>query len=233
MDEKYDLNLKWQELWQPRSNAVGALSPNDREIDRVFQLLVTAYTQPDRHYHNLQHIHHVLTILDRFVERLQNPMSVILAAWFHDFVYDSRSTDNEIQSAKLAGEFLQNIGVPRETIDRVQQLILATQGHQPKIDDNDLCIFLDADLAILGTDPAQYQIYARSIRREYSWVSDELYREGRNRVLESFLQRDSAKRRLRQRLYHTELLFDELESRARLNLQQEILSNNCQVEISL
>ncbi len=215
MDYIDELDRKWQELWQLRSNSViGEPYLNRQEIDRVFRLLVIAYTQPDRHYHNLQHIHHVLTILDRFPHRLQDPMSVALAAWFHDFVYDSRSIDNEIQSAKLAGELLQDIGLSSETIDRTQQLILATQGHQTNIRDNDLCIFLDADLAILGTNPERYQIYARSIRHEYSWVSAELYREGRSRVLESFLQR--------QRLYHTELLFDELEARARLNIQTEI-----------
>jgi predicted metal-dependent HD superfamily phosphohydrolase len=215
MDWLEELNLKWRKIWQFSSNSV-IEQPclNDREIDRVFQLLVIAYTQPDRHYHRLKHIHDVLTTIERFADRLQDPLSVMLAAWFHDFVYDSRSTNNEIQSAKLAGELLNNIGVSIDTIDRVQQLILATQRHQAEIDDNDLCIFLDADLAILGTNPEQYQIYARSIRREYSWVTDELYREGRTQVLESFLQRE--------RLYYTELLFEELESRARLNIQTEI-----------
>jgi predicted metal-dependent HD superfamily phosphohydrolase len=215
MDWIDELNQKWQGTWKLRSNsAIGESDPNKQEIDRIFQSIVIAYTQPDRHYHNLQHIHHVLTTLDRFAHRLQDPMSVTLAAWFHDVIYDSRSTDNETKSAKLAGELLQDIGISIETIDRVQQLILATKGHQAEIDDNDLCIFLDADLAILGVNPERYQIYARSIRREYSWVSDELYREGRKQVLESFLQR--------QRLYHTDSLFDELESRARLNIQTEI-----------
>jgi predicted metal-dependent HD superfamily phosphohydrolase len=218
------LEQKWQELWQFRANSdPNEPYPDRQEIDRIFQLLVIAYTQSDRHYHNLQHIYHVLTILDRFANRLQDPMSVILAAWFHDFVYDSQSTDNEVQSAKIAKELLQDIGLSHKTIDRIQQLILATQGHQTDIWDNDLCIFLDADLAIFGTNPAQYQIYARSIRREYSWVSDELYRAGRIRVLESFLQRD--------RLYHTKLLFDDLESRARLNIEAEIRSNQLKSKV--
>jgi predicted metal-dependent HD superfamily phosphohydrolase len=211
------LNQKWQELWQLRSNStIGEIQPNREEINRVFQMLVVAYTQPDRHYHNLKHIHDVLAILERFVDRLQNPISVFLAAWFHDFVYDPQTSTNEIQSAKLAAELLRDIGISKETIDRVQQLILATQGHQTDLRDNDLCIFLDADLAILGTNPEQYQIYARSIRREYSWVADELYRAGRISVLKSFLHRD--------RLYHTEILFDKLEARARLNIQEEIRS---------
>jgi predicted metal-dependent HD superfamily phosphohydrolase len=189
--------------------------PTDRsELDRVFKLLVNAYTQPDRYYHNLTHIHQVLTTLDRFSDSIDNPLVVSLAGWFHDFIYDSQASDNELQSAKAAGELLTNLGMPSEQIDRVQELIMATQGHQIEGEDLDRCIFLDADLAILGTEPNRYQAYARSIRLEYSWVSDLEYQAGRVRVLESFLQRD--------RLYYTEILFGELESIARNNLKCEI-----------
>jgi predicted metal-dependent HD superfamily phosphohydrolase len=221
------LNHLWQKLWRFRTS----IDLNQQEIDRVFQLLVAAYTQSDRYYHNLAHIYHVLTILNRYEnlpierisQRIQEPISVLLAAWFHDFIYDPQASDNESQSAKFAGELLKNIGESTELIDRVQQLIMATQGHQlvgvasPLENplDRDLGIFLDADLAILGTDSARYQTYARSIRLEYDWVSDELYCAGRTSILKTFLQRD--------RIYHTELLFDELEPAARLNIQQELL----------
>ncbi|PSB59419.1 HD domain-containing protein [Chamaesiphon polymorphus] len=232
---------KWQQCWLDRSISIESfVRPDDRqEIDRVFQLLVAAYTQPDRHYHNLHHIDHFLTILDPLGQRsyrftttdgdrsfptLQDPISISLAAWFHDFIYDSQASDNELQSANAAKELLTNICQVNDSfmqqiapkIDRIQQLILATCGHQIDPNDSDLCIFLDADLAILGTDPERYQAYARAIRREYSWVSDADYRAGRIRVLESFLERD--------RLYCTDVLFDELESIARLNLECEIAS---------
>jgi predicted metal-dependent HD superfamily phosphohydrolase len=222
----YDLNelgKKWQQCW-----ADIAIDPSraqlykQQEIDRVFQILVTAYTKPDRHYHNLNHIYYFLDIIERFNNLLQDPISTTLAAWFHDFIYDPQASDNEWQSAKAAGELLPNIGIASESIDRVQQLIVATQGHQIDTNDADRCIFLDADLAILGTDPVRYQAYARAIRLEYNWVSDASYQTGRVRVLESFLQRD--------RLYYTDLLFDELESLARSNLQQEIgflINNSC------
>ena len=91
---------------------------------------------------------------------------------------------------------------------------MGVQGHKINPTDRDGCVFLDADLAILGADPVRYQAYQRSIRREYSWVSDAAYQTGRIQVLESFLHRD--------RLYYTALLFNELESIARLNIQQEI-----------
>jgi predicted metal-dependent HD superfamily phosphohydrolase len=202
--------------WQKNCQLGSISTQNKSEIELVFQLLVTAYTQPDRHYHNLDHIFRILANIRVFANVIQNPRSLIFAAWFHDFVYDSQASDNEIKSAKLAGAFLRDIGESIELIDRVEQLILATVEHRMDISDNDLCIFLDADLEILGENPDRYQVYARSIRREYSWVSDELYRAGRIRVLESFLDRD--------RLYHTRLFFEIRESIARDNLQQEILS---------
>jgi predicted metal-dependent HD superfamily phosphohydrolase len=207
MYDQNQLAKWWQQSWPDKSRFQPA-------IDRVFQLLVSAYTQPDRYYHNLDHIQQVLNTLEQFGDRLQDPIAVSLAAWFHDFVYNSQATDNEIQSAKLAGELLLDLGTPRALIDRIQQLILATQGHQIDPDDPDRCIFLDADLAILSVDPVRYQVYARSIRREYSWVSDAAYQVGRIRVLKSFLDRD--------RLYYTDLLFNELEALARFNIQQEI-----------
>jgi predicted metal-dependent HD superfamily phosphohydrolase len=226
------LARSWQQCWP---DLAGSIDPSvqrskQQEIERVFQLLVAAYTQPDRHYHNLHHIDHLLTVLSRFIApardltlpALQDPISVSLAVWFHDFIYDSQASDNELQSAKAATELFTNIGridaalTPQlqSRIDRVAQLILATRGHQIDPDDPDLGIFLDADLAILGTDPATYRDYARSIRREYSWVSDTDYRTGRSRVLASFLNRD--------RLYCTDLFFTELESIARLNLESEL-----------
>jgi predicted metal-dependent HD superfamily phosphohydrolase len=220
MERYHELTIGWQQFWVDRSNAT-LDRVQQQEIEYIFKLLIAAYTQPDRHYHNLDHIHHLLTIIERFdrknspqLERLQDPSSVILAAWFHDFVYDPQAVDNEVQSAKAATELLANLNLCLD-LDRIEQLILATQGHQIDPDDADRSIFLDADLAILGTVPAQYQNYARSIRQEYGWVSDVEYKTGRTKVLKSFLQRD--------RLYCTDLLFDELESIARFNMQQEII----------
>jgi predicted metal-dependent HD superfamily phosphohydrolase len=206
----YDLDRltnQWQQCCQ-------SLSVDRSESDRLFQLLVNAYTQPDRYYHNLEHIDRVLATIDRFSDSIDQPLTVSLAVWFHDFVYDPQALDNELQSAKIARNLLKNCGGSLDLIDRVSQLILATQGHQIVSEDRDLSIFLDADLEILGAEPNIYQAYHQNIRREYSWVSDVDYRVGRMRVLDSFLQRD--------RIYHTELLFNELESISRTNIDREI-----------
>ncbi len=207
----HNLSIAWQQCWQD-------LSIDSAASERVFQILIDAYDRPDRYYHNLTHIDRVLSTIARFSQELKNPLAVNLAAWFHDFVYDAHASDNELKSAQAAEELLTSMGVCRDSIERVSQLILATQGHQIDRNDTDRCIFLDADLAILGADPADYRIYQRSIRCEYSWVTDDAYRAGRIRVLNGFLQRD--------RLYHTDLLFHELESIACNNLTTEILHLN-------
>lgn len=199
------LYLQWHSCWCD-------LPVSSAKLDAAFERLVAAYSHRDRHYHNLQHIESMLATLARFDR--QEPIVLNLATWFHDFIYDPHARDNEIHSAIAARECLLALDVPHQQIDRVEQLILATQGHCVDPSDRDLCIFLDADLAILGADAQTYRNYAQAIRREYSWVADEDYRSGRSRVLTDFLQRD--------RLYHTELLFNELETAARANLDREI-----------
>lgn len=53
----------------------------------------------------------------------------------------------------------------------------------------DAATFLDLDIGILASPPDRYKEYAREIREEYIHVSDKAYREGRTKVLDSFLSR--------------------------------------------
>ena len=172
---------------------------------KTFEQISSAYSSPERHYHTLTHLSQVLSVLDQF----QPAITVQLAAWFHDIVYDSQAQDNEEQSAEFAEEMLTLLSIDSSAIATVRQLILCTKTHQAY--DSDSAILLDADLSILGADPFEYQNYAAAIRREYTWVSDADYRIGRRRVLEKFLSRD--------RIF---LRLDHLEAQARHNLQTEI-----------
>ncbi|MDQ2686612.1 MAG: hypothetical protein M3Y28_01965, partial [Armatimonadota bacterium] len=104
------------------------------------------------------------------------------------------------------------LGLPDEIASRVKQLILATKAHQALDGDAACRLLLDADLAILGAPETDYNAYAQAIRREYAWVPDVHYRQGRRRVLETFLQRP--------RLYLTPS-FEPLEEQARANLRHE------------
>lgn len=176
----------------------------------LFAELAARYAEPWRAYHDLGHVLDVLSVLDDVA--LTDPLAVTLAVWFHDAVYDPRANDNEERSAALAAERSANL-LGGDWVRRVETLILATKRHEPT-GDPDTAALLDADLAILGASPARYDAYAAAIRREYAWVPDDAYREGRSRVLHGFLGRD--------RVYRTPRLFARFEAAARRNLRREL-----------
>lgn len=52
---------------------------------------------------------------------------------------------------------------------------LVYKNHQVSMD-ADTNLLIDADLAILGTEPDQYRIYTQQVRQEHSMFPDILFR---------------------------------------------------------
>lgn len=201
-------------LFDRWTRSLQAFNVDSATAQTVFAELVAAYSSPDRHYHTLKHIQHVLNVIDFLQPAAQDVSIIQLAAWFHDSVYDTHAKNNEAKSAEYAVYALRQFGLPPDTIAQVAHLILSTQRHQAKPHEVDCQILLDADLAILSTEPNSYWHYAQAIRQEYAWVAEEQYLQGRKQVLEAFLQRD--------RLYFTAAMFEKAEFSARKNLTAEI-----------
>ncbi|MGL4552499.1 MAG: HD domain-containing protein [Gemmataceae bacterium] len=173
--------------------------------DAAFDDLLARHAEPHRHYHTLTHVLAVLEALPGAGTTLA------VAAWYHDAVYDPRAADNEERSAGLMRRSLMML--PPDVLDEAARLIRLTKTHQAADDDADGMALLDADLAILGADVADYDAYAAAIRREYAWVPEADYREGRTAVLRRFLGRG--------RIYHTARMSGR-EGAARANLEREI-----------
>jgi predicted metal-dependent HD superfamily phosphohydrolase len=178
-----------------------------------WQVIISHYEAPGRYYHNLAHLADLYQWFDRYRAELKNPFCFAMAIWFHDLIYDPTRHDNEQQSARLATELLRQWRSAPERIARVEHLILATEGHQPRSEHPDQRWFLDFDLSILGSDPARYDQYAQQIQQEYQMFPEEAYRAGRRQVIERLLRRE--------RLYLTEAFFAEMEAQARENLRRE------------
>jgi predicted metal-dependent HD superfamily phosphohydrolase len=120
--------------------------------------------------------------------------AVEAAIWFHDAVYDTRKGDNEAESAKspqlLAG------GVAGERLEFIAAMIRASANHRvpetmDAVEASDCALFLDMDLAILGSRRAEFATYERAVRRvrlgaPKAWIT------GRSQVLRSFLARRSS-----------------------------------------
>lgn len=209
--ERELLRMQWHDLTRP-------YTADETRREAVWQNLAALYAEPHRAYHNLTHINALLMLASDLEQhrRLSDPDAVRFAIWFHDAIYQPRRNDNETLSADLAVSELVSLNIPPDVIDRVRAMICATQKHDATGLDDDGKLFLDLDLAILGTPSETYQAYRQAIRAEYAWVPKFFYRRARRKILQGFLARPQ--------LYFTPDLSATREVQARLNLAAEIAS---------
>jgi predicted metal-dependent HD superfamily phosphohydrolase len=199
-----NLENYWREAW----SGLGCAAPAD-----AFTLLIDNYSQPQRHYHSLQHLQECFEKFEMLRTQCAAPSEVLLALWYHDAVYDTQAKDNEETSAALATTAMRAAGIVETCVARVHDLIMATR-HSAEPTTADQAILLDIDLSILGAERERFAEYEQQIRNEYAWVPEELYRSGRTQVLNTFLQRP--------RIYSSVEFFTRYEVRARHNLQEAI-----------
>lgn len=177
--------------------------------------LAARHREPGRHYHGMAHVEALLRWLDQSRDLAADPRAIEAAIWFHDAVYDTRSTRNEAESAQLARRELTALQWPAPAIDKVEAMVLATAGHATDgEEDADLRLFLDLDLSILGQPAPVYAAYSAAIRAEYRHVEEAAYKAGRRRVLQSFLARPA--------IFHTRRWHEAWEAQARTNMRQEL-----------
>ena len=153
----------------------------------------------------LEHFHQIKTYLD-------DTLSVELAIWFHDVIYNPQANDNEQQSADYMLRMLENV-LGSEQIAKIYAWILATKAHASTAD-TDLAYLLDIDLAILASDPMRFAEYERQIQQEYAWVEPSLYVQKRHQLLRHFLET--------QPLYQTPFFQKRYEHQAKQNLTQTL-----------
>ena len=180
------------------------------------QELVERWSEPHRHYHTVDHLSFMLSIVDKFSREADDPDVVRLAAWFHDCIYEPERTDNEIKSAELAATVLGKLRVDTDRVAEVVRLVWLTTLHNVEEGDRDGALLCDADLAILATTPERYADYAAAVRAEYAHVPDDLFRAGRIAVLGKLWELPQ--------LYHLPPLREAWEAAARANIEAEISS---------
>lgn len=183
----------------------------------AFDDVVARHREAHRRYHGLRHVTSVVRHAHELADEVavRDLGAVVAAAFFHDAVYVPAARDNEEQSALLAALVLAGLGWSDERCDVVASMVRATAGHAPT-DDPDRGVLLDADLSVLGSDPAAYQAYVAGVRAEYAHVDDEAWRAGRGDVLRDLLATTP--------IYSTIAGRSRWESRARANLTTELAS---------
>lgn len=201
-DDILELSVAWQRH----------VAPTTELLDR----LLARHREKHRRYHTVRHVAWVIRHIDALAADgcdLVDHGAVVAAACYHDAVYEPASPANERASARLAARDLRTLGWVDARIERVVQMIEGTKDHhQPA--DTDTAVLFDADLAILGADPAAYGDYSTQVRAEYRHVDDIDWATGRAAVLQSLLDRPS--------IFATEQGRARWDERARGNLTAEL-----------
>lgn len=223
----------WEAAFAPRLEPVEASAESRArlaaQVAELGEGLLQAWEQPHRAYHHSGHLSQMLADLDRlYAHRTQGstPLPLVLAAWFHDAVYEGAPGEDERRSEQLAGASLEPLIaaglLDEEELQLVRLLVRATAAHElPESTElpagynpADIEFFLDADMAILAAEPARYRRYLRGVRSEYSHFDDEAFRTGRTTFLRSILERE--------RIFLSKEGLQLWEEPARVNLRAEL-----------
>lgn len=192
--------------------------------------LLARYEQPHRKYHTSVHLSEMLTALKTLYEQhhTATPRAVLLAAWFHDAVYEANPGEDEAASADLARTTLTPLASTGSLTNRevaaIAHLIELTASHQladgieeytsGALTRADAAFFLDADLAILAADSPRYTRYVAGVRAEYAHYAPDAFTRGRAAILQGFLNRTA--------IYASDTAHLLWDAPARLNLRTEL-----------
>ena len=192
--------------------------------------LLARYEQPHRKYHTSVHLSEMLTALKTLYKRHHTaiPRAVLLAAWFHDAVYEANPGEDEAASADLARTALTPLAstgsLTNREVTAIAHLIELTASHQLAdgieeytsggLTRADAAFFLDADLAILAADSPRYTRYVAGVRAEYAHYAPDAFTRGRAAILQGFLNRTT--------IYASDTAHLLWDAPARLNLRTEL-----------
>lgn len=181
--------------------------------NKLWEDIENKYSNKKRHYHTLHHLENLLNELSEVKPQIQNWDTILFTLFYHDVIYNTLKSDNEQKSADYAEQKMLMLSVPVDIINNCKKQILATQSHVFSTD-SDTNLFTDADLSILGYSHEAYTKYYQNIRREYNIYPDLVYNPGRKKVLLHFLNME--------KIYKTPYFYNKYESRARINLSEEL-----------
>jgi predicted metal-dependent HD superfamily phosphohydrolase len=200
------LKTAWDKLCSSYTDNVGLRNT-------LFEKICSEYCNSSRHYHNLTHISSMLALAEEHSTLIRDKDTVLFSIWFHDIVYNSLKKDNEEKSAEMAEKMLSRLSVDTQKIKKICEYILATKTHSAN-QDPDLSFFIDLDLSVLAGPTETYTMYSKNVRKEYKWVPGILYKKGRTKVLQHFLNME--------KIFKTELFHKLFETKARENLKREL-----------
>lgn len=186
---------------------------DEKLVEELWTAIEKQYSTRSRHYHNLEHLENIFSELEEVTTEIIDFDTLAFSVFYHDVIYKSTSKDNEDKSAEFAVSSLKKMKLSESQLQKIIKQILATKKHEFSRDE-DANYLIDADLSILGAERDVYKKYIENIRKEYSVYPDFLYKPGRKKALQHFLEFEE--------IFKTEDFENKYEMKARENIKWEI-----------
>ena len=149
---------------------------------RSIPVLYGHWTAPSRYYHNIDHLNDIIAYIQKFSHRVNRDEfeQLILAAFFHDAIYDPMDPKNNEDKSK---KFFRDSYIGKnQRFTLVEDLIECTKYRKrprPFL----LQIFWDGDNQGFRKDWMTFLRNEKKIKKEYPKVDENKYREGRIKFL--------------------------------------------------
>jgi predicted metal-dependent HD superfamily phosphohydrolase len=156
--------------------------------DIAVKELPLRWNEKHRYYHNTFHLVQIIHDIEtnmwfRELGALEK-RALLLAAFFHDAVYDPKKDNNEEQSCRLFK--LSYKGNDPKMVDTVCRLIMVTKYRKRPTEKLEKIIW-DADNAGFKKGFDHLMRTEKLIQKEYSYLPKEKFREGKIKFLETCL----------------------------------------------
>jgi predicted metal-dependent HD superfamily phosphohydrolase len=206
-----DLRQLWVDLLEPYVDRASYARAS-------FESLARRYLEEGRSCHGIDYLEHlVFSICDLTREPTSapdDPLATTLAGFFRYTVLAPGVTDSRRHSARLAGNWLDGLGIAPEVVDEVRRLVLLPDTYEAAPDDLDSAVTIDADLVVYGSDYESYRRWLEGLRREHDRLGRPDFEARRIRFVKSLTRREH--------IYHTASCRERFEAMARRNLEAEL-----------
>ena len=182
-----------------------------RHAPHAFALLKAAYSEPQRGYHNWDHVVDLFDKRERYAHLATRPDLIDTAIFWHDSVYTTCDANGLLRSdlenvRASAALFERHARFDKTDTDVIHEMIMATANHLDASASRefypgfarDLDLFLDLDLGSLAASWPVFEKNLERIQFEYSWVPEHVFCMGRLQMLTTFAARGAGIYRLKE-----------------------------------
>jgi len=99
------------------------------KCDVIRWLILSYHGQKSRYYHTLVHLREMLDLYEKHENSIRDHTCVLLAIFFHDIIYDAKSTTNEEDSAQMFRRLAIDAGINAMLVEKVCRYIIETKKH--------------------------------------------------------------------------------------------------------